>query len=270
MLKPRYLPDPHRLSILAATILLAYALANFVQLPGRELALQLPGLYLSVQINIKTFVALLVAALTATGADWLLRDHPALEKRSTLEHSLLPALTAWVIGIPLFQMPLGPLWWVGFGVGGTLLILVLLAEYISVDPQDVRQPPAAAGLTALSFVLYLTLAVSLRFAGIRLFLIVPALTLALWLVSLRVLHLRLHGRWAPIHTGVVALLIGQMAAALYYWPLSPVSFGLVLLGPAYSLTSLIAGLEEGRSFRQAFVEPLVVLVLVWGAALWMH
>ena len=92
----RHLPDADRLSMLTATILLAYALAHFIDLPGRELALQLPGIYLSVQVNVQTFVGPLVAALTASGANWLLRDHPAIGGQSTMEHWLLPALTAWV------------------------------------------------------------------------------------------------------------------------------------------------------------------------------
>ncbi len=267
MLKSRYLPDPERLSVLAATILLAYALARFIDLPSRELAVQLPGLYLSAQVNVRTFVTFLVAGLTATGADWLLRDHPGLGNRNTIEHWLLPALTAWVIGLPLFQMPLGILWWAGFALGGGLLMFVLVAEFIVVDPDDVRQPPAAAGLTAVSFALYLALCVSLRFAGVRLFLILPALAFTSGLVSLRALHLRLHGQWAPVEAGIVALVLGQIAAALYYWPLSSVAFGLALLGPAYGLTSLIAGLAEGEPVRQALIEPGIVLLVVWGAAI---
>lgn len=149
-------------------------------------------------------------------------------------------------------------------------MLVLVAEYISVDPEDVRQPPAAAGLTAVSFALYLALAVALRFNELRLFLILPALSLAVFLVSLRTLNLRLRGQWAFIPAGVVALITGQLVAALHYWPLSPVSYGLALLGPAYALTSLIAGLAEGDRLRESLIEPGVVLVLVWGAALWIH
>jgi hypothetical protein len=149
-------------------------------------------------------------------------------------------------------------------------MLVLLAEYIVVDPEDVRHPPAAAGLTAVSFALYLALAVALRFGGVRLFLVLPALTLAAGLVSLRALHLRLHGRWAFIPAGVIALIVGQLAAGLYYWPLTPVAYGLALLGPAYALTSLIGALEEGEPLSQALVEPGIVLVLVWGAAVWIR
>jgi hypothetical protein len=60
-----YLPDAERLSILSATILLAYALSQFVDLPGRQIAVQLPGIYLEAQVDVQTLVALLVAGLTA-------------------------------------------------------------------------------------------------------------------------------------------------------------------------------------------------------------
>jgi hypothetical protein len=264
--RPHFLPDADRLSVLAAMILLAYALARFIDLPGTSLGVQLPGFYISLQLNVQTIVAFLVALLTATGADWLLREHPALGKGATIEHWLLPALTAWVIGIPLFQVPLGPLWWAGFAVGGAFLMLVLVAEYIVVDSEDIRQPVAAAGLTVLSFALYLILAITLRIAGLRAFLIVPGLGFAIGLVSLRTLHLRLHGRWAFVPAGVIALLTAQIAAALHYLPITPVTYGLLLLGPAYALTSLLANLAEDEPLRQAVVEPALVLVIVLGAA----
>lgn len=268
--RPGYLPDAERLSVLSATILLAYALSRFVDLPGRQIAVQLPGIYLEAQINFRTLVALLVAGLTAAGTDWLLRDHPARGKKPLFQHWILPALSALVIAIPLSQMPLSTLWWVGFALGGAALILVLVAEYIALDPDDIRMPLASAGLIAISFALFLALAVALRFSGARLFLILPGLSLAAGLVSLRTLHLRLHGQWALVQAGMVVFVIAQLVAALHYWPLSPVPYGLVLLGPAYALTSLFARLEEGESLRQAILEPIVILVLVWGAAIWIR
>jgi hypothetical protein len=270
VIKSQSLPDADRLSVLAAMILLSYALARFINIPARDLELQLPGLYLAIEINVRTIVSLLVAGLMATGADWLVRQHPAARDKNTFEHWLLPALTAWVLGVPLFQLPLGPLWWAGFAVGGAVLMLVLVAEYIAVDPNDVRQPVAAAGLTAVSFALYLTLAIALRFSGTRMFLIVPALTAAAGLFSLRTLHLRLHGQWAFAQASLIALVSGQFAAALYYWPLSPVSYGLAVLGPAYALTSLIANLAEGEPLKQGLIEPALVLAVVWGTAMWMY
>jgi hypothetical protein len=267
--KPRYLPQPDRLSILAATILLVYAISRFIELEPRTLAMQLPGVYLEVQINVYTVVSFLVLGLTAAGADWLLRDHPAIGRHSTIEHWLLPTLTAWVIGQPLFSLPIGPLWWTGFGLGGGLLMLVLVAEYIAVDPDDVRQPAAAAGLIAVSFALFLALVVELRVEELRLFQIIPLLGLGAGLVSLRTFHLRLR-LWAFVEAGLVAFLVGQIGAALFYWRISPAAYGLILLGPAYGLTSLISSLADGEGWRQALVEPVLVLMVFWGAALWLR
>jgi hypothetical protein len=267
--RSRNLPNPDRLSVLAAALLLAYALTHFVVLPGKEFELQLPGIFISFQFNVKTLIGIIAAGMTASGADWLLRDHPALQSRGTLQHWLLPALTAWVIGIPLFQLPLSLTWWGVFVIGGTLLLLVLVAEYIVVDVDDLRYFIASAGLTAVSFALFLMLAIVMRSVGLRLFLLLPALALAAGLVSLRTLHLRSLGEWKLPETVVIMLIVSQVAAALHYWPLPPISFGLAVLGPAYALTSLINALGEGEPLRQALLEPGLVLLAAWGAALWM-
>jgi len=266
---PYRLPNADRLSVVAATILLAYAIARLIQLPEIELATQLPGFYLAAKLNVQILTAFIVAGLTAAGADWLLRDHPALHHRHTVEHWLLPALTAWAIGLPLFQVPLSLTWWIGFALGGAMLILELLAEYIVVDAQDERRGLAAAGLTAVSFALYLILAASLHFGGQRLFLMLPTLAIASGLVSLRTLRLRQPGHWALLEAGLGAMTTAQVAAALHYWPIQSVAVGLGVLGPAYALTNLLGNLAEGDPLRQAIVEPVVVVILIWGAAFWM-
>lgn len=263
-----HLPDGDRISVLAATILLAYALVGIISLPSFEIAWQLPGVYLQVEINARTVVAILVGGLAASGAAWLLHDHPALQSRSTFEHWLLPALTSWVIGLPLSQMEIGSAWWIAFGIGGGSLMLVLVAEYIVVDPDDPLNAPASVLLTVISFALFLALAVTLQIASVRLFLSLPALTLAAFLVSLRTLHLRLPERWAFLEAGMISVVIAQIAAALHYWPISPVSYGLILLGPAYALTSLVYNLMGGMRPRQAITEPLIVLLILWGLTLW--
>jgi hypothetical protein len=76
-----------------------------------------------------------------------------------------------------------------------LLILVFVAEYIVFDLSDARHVPAIVGLTAVSFALYLILIIAVRAAGLRLYLLLPALVIPIGLVSLRTLYLRLGGRW---------------------------------------------------------------------------
>lgn len=275
------LPDADRLSALAATILLAYALGHFVDLPVQQFGIQLPGFYLAFPLSAGGITALLVAGLTAAGMGWLLQQHPVLTqkhadrqdgggKHRVLEHMLLPGLTAWGIGLPLSQIPFSPIWWVGFTLGGGLIMLVLIAEYIVFDPDDARYGLAAAGLTVLSFVLYLVLAAALRFAEMRLTQVLPVLALAALLVSLRTLHLRFHGWWAYEQAGLVALICVQFASALHYWPISPVTFGLILLGPIYALTNLLGNLEDDEPFPRAMIEPAVLLGVIWGIAVFIR
>lgn len=263
----QHLPDANRLSVVTATVLLGYALTPFVTLPDRFIGLQLPGFFFELNLNFSTLVSILVAILAAAGTDWLIQGHPHLEGKIRLPHWLLPALTAWAIGVPLATLSVGPEWWAVFALGGLLFVLVLLAEYIVVDANDIRYGPASVGLMAVSFALFLVLTVSVRAAGMRLYALVLTLAPTLFLVCLRSLYLRSGGRWFLNWSLGIALIIGQAAAGLHYWPLTPLKFGLLVIGLAYAVTSLAGGIEEGRSWRTVWIEPVVMLVLLWGFSL---
>jgi hypothetical protein len=261
------LPNIDHLSVLAAMIVLAYTLGRFIDLPSWQISNQLPGLYIEFTINVNMVTSLLVACMTAAGANWLMRGHPAVKGKHSLEHAILPALTALVIGIPLGGVPVGLGWWVGLISGAFILVLVLIAEYIAVDPEDIRLPLATAALSAVSFALFLVLAGALRAGGVRLLYNIPALVFAAWLVSLRVTNLRLHGEWTIYESAIIAFVIGQITAAFNYWPLTPITFGLVLLGPSYALISLFCNLIEEKPFRKVIFEPIISILIAWGAAL---
>jgi len=263
----QYLPNVDRISVLGGMITLAYVLTHFINIPIKELAVQLPGIYLAVQINVNTLVAILVAGLTAAGADWIYHDHPAL-KGKTISYLILPALTSLVIGFPLAQLPFGIAWWLGIAAGVLVLVLVLIGEYISINAKDVRQPLAAAGLTAVSFALYLVMATSLRSEGTRLFLALPGLAVGAWLVSLRVLHLRLHGQWLVYEAAIIAFIVSQLVAAFFYWPVTPIAFGVLVVGPSYALLSLFIGLIEEKPIRQVLIEPALAVLISIGVAIW--
>ncbi len=147
-----------------------------------------------------------------------------------------------------------------------LLALVFLAEYIVVEPSASNYAIASAGLTALSFAVYLILTTALRFSGARLFLMAPALFIAAGLVSLRTLHLRIGQKWEYNWAVGIALICTQIGAGLHYWPISPVQFGLISLGPLYALSTLIGNLLEGTPLRRALVEPVIALILFWSIA----
>jgi hypothetical protein len=261
------LPDINHLSVLAAMIVLSYTLGRFIDLPSWQISSQLPGLYIEITIDVNMITAVLVACMTAAGANWLMHNHPAAHGKHSLEHVILPALTALVIGIPLSGVSVGLGWWVGLISGAFILVLVLIAEYIAVDPEDIRLPLATAALSAVSFALFLVLAGALRAGGVRLLYNIPALVFAAWLVSLRVTNLRLHGEWTIYESAIIAFVIGQITAAFNYWPLTPITFGLLLLGPSYALISLFCNLIEEKPFRKVIFEPIISLLIAWGAAL---
>jgi hypothetical protein len=266
----RYLPDQARISILTATVLLAFALTRLVSAPPYQLAMPLPGFYISLTFNLNTLIVLLAAGLTAAGMDWLLRTHPSLKKGETREHWLLPTLTTLVIGIALYTLQKTIIWWLGFGLGAAILLVVFFAEFVAVDPSDSRYPFATAILTVLAFVIFLILAIALKASNARLFLVAPALFLGSGLVALRTLHLRLNEHWEVVWATGIAVVTVQLGAALYYMPLTPVRFGLGLLGPVYALTALAISLAEGNPPRQAIIEPAVMLVVLCGLMIWFH
>ena len=265
----RYLPDSTRLSVLTASVLLAFALTRVINVPGFfSLPLLVGNIRFTLSFNLNTVIVLLAAGMTATGMDWLLRTHPLLEKGETREHWLLPTLTVLVIGIALYTLPNSPIWWLGFGLGAAIFLVVALSEYVVVDPNDARYPVATAILTVLAFVIFLILAVALKAANARLIMLIPALFLGGGLAALRTLHLRLNERWEVAWAAGIGFVAAQLGAALHYLPLTPVRFGLALLAPLYALTVLAVSLVEGNPFRRAFLEPTIMLVLFWGLAIW--
>ena len=269
MNEQRYLPDADRVGMLTSTVLLAFALTHLIQAPEFNLEIQLPGFFFLLPLNLPTAMSLLTAGLTATGMDWLLRGHPSLGGRPTYQWWLLPMLTSFVIGALLSILPSGTVWTVGFLIAGTFLFFVFVAEYIVVDPGAPYYAIAMAGLTAISHTLFFILAVALRYGAVRLYILVPALFLAAALASLRILHLR-SGRWEYAWSLGIGFVCVQVASGLHYWPISPIQFGLMLVGLLYSLTSLAVNLEEDQPTRRAVLEPTVIMVLCLGLAIFIQ
>jgi hypothetical protein len=270
MNEQKYLPDSSRVGVLTSTVLLAFALARLIRSPEFNLEIQLPGFFLLVPLNLSTAMSFISAGLTATGMDWLLRGHPFLNGRSTFQWWILPTLTTFVVGIPLSILPDGPAWWVGFAVGGILIFFVFLAEYLVVDANSPYYASAMAGLIAISYTLFFILAVAIRYSGARLFLLIPGLFIASTLASLRILHLRFSGQWEFAWSLGIGLVCIQIAAGLHYWPLSPIQFGLMLVGPLYALTTLAANLGEDQPVQRAVLEPAVAAALCWGLSIFIR
>jgi len=129
----QHLPEVNRLSILVAVVLLAYALMPFVNIPERGLFFQLPGVFIVIRLTFPALISAITALLAATGSTWLFESHPHFRDRRARIYWLLPGLTAWVVGTTLGTLEVSPQWWAVFALGGLLLVMVMLAEYIVLD-----------------------------------------------------------------------------------------------------------------------------------------
>lgn len=268
--KRSYLPDADRLGVLIASVLLTYALARLIQIPRYTLTLTLPGFYFALPLTLSTAMTILAAGLTATGMDWLMRGHPLLVGKVTLEYLLLPTLTAFILGVLLTLFPEGVAWWAGFGIGTFLLVSIFLAEYIVVELSAPYYALARAGLTAVSYSLFLILVTALRFSSGRMFVLVPAIFIVAGLISLRILHLDGTDRWDIPWALGIGLVCAQVGAGLHYWPLTPIQFGLVLTGPLYALSTLSINLADNIPVRRAAIGPGLIVAFAWGAAVFLR
>ena len=272
---PRSLPDFEHTSVLSATLILTFILGEFIRLPEREIAIQVFDILLSFTLSSRLVSALLTAGLTISGTAWLLHAHPARTEKGTLQHWVLPGLTAWVLSVTLSAVPGGTLWYIILFTGTLFLALVWIAEYISVDPTDPNFRYAANGLTILAYALYLVLAVNLRAVGTRLVYLLPTLVFPVILISARYLRLKLEAqdlasasnrRLSLVTAGTLALVAAQLATTFHYFPVSPMSFGLFLLAPVYAANTFFGNLVDDRSRVRTMLEPLLILLGLWAAA----
>lgn len=239
-----------------------YAMIPFVEFPTRQFSINLALLTLNFSLNFNFLISILVALLAALGSDWLIQSHPHRDSRSLIRHGFIPALTAWVIGIPLGSLAIGLEWWAVLALSGLLLILVFISEYIVVDPHSAANMPASMGLTAVSFALFLTLAIAVHAAGIRLFLLLPTLVLSLFLLVLRSINLRSpYGQWNYFWTVGISFFIGQLVIGLHYLSIKPITFGLIIVAISYPLTIFAANLEEGLNGRKLWSEPMILFLI---------
>lgn len=260
----RHFPDRDRLSVITAVIVLAYALARFVELPSREISAVLFGSKIGFELNGQLMLLLMVAALISTGSETLIRSHPRAESgyRRNALHWIVPGWTALGLGLLLELAPTGPVWWLGLAVSAVFLVMVLVAEYTVVDPDDAVYRVAALGLTALAFIVAMALFGWVRFTGTRAAL--SATFTAAIAGSLGVRLLMLNG--APfsrsaIYASIIGLVVGEAMWAFNYWRLAPTGAGLLLLVLFYVLHGLSQQHLTAQLNRRAIIEYMVVGII---------
>ncbi len=266
-----WLPRPWKLGSIAAALVLVSLAVRLFQFPPRVWSLTVLGLVVSVPFTPAGLVALFLVLFTVSGVDWLFQDHPRYGRLPHLWlHTLLPTFTAWTLEMALLFTREPTRWWAMLVGGSLLLIGVLMAEYVALDPESPPFVAVQAGLTALGYLLFLMAAMYTRMAGWRLLWAAPTLTLMAGLVSLRLFALYTFGRFVWLETWMVTLLMGQAVLVMHVLALSPLGYGLALVLGLYVLHTVYRGLLEGHTLREALREPMWVALLLVGALLWLE
>jgi hypothetical protein len=253
-------PDADRVSALTALVILAYTLVRVVDLPALPVETAVAGLILRLEVNTRLIMITLAAALAVVGTQGLVRSHPRTADRSRppFEHTLIPALAALGVGIILTRLPQGPPFWIGLGLGATLIVAVLLAEFISVDPGDPRAALAALGLSWLSFLLLSGAVFAVRATGQRAAFAIPWIALTAGAVAWRTLRLEIPWSHRWVHAVAIGGAAGQIGWALHYWPISPWRYALLLTLLVYAATRLTSSVLQGDLTRTAVGEVVLV------------
>jgi hypothetical protein len=254
-------PNRERLSVVVATIMLAYAISQAIDLPTNPTPIVVGGIIVPLRFDMNFIVTLAVAVMTASGTDWIIRDHPGVSQTTTLPHLLLPTLSAWVLSISLNNLADVPFKWLVLLVGGSFLLIVILAEYFVLNPDDYRAPIGVALLTSIAYAMILALSVTLESTDQRLIVSIPAIMIGTAVLSMRILQLQTGQGWPWLETTACILFVTQTAAALHYLPLTPLANGVIVLGALFSLVNFIINLNQEVSFRRTVIESVIPFVL---------
>jgi len=259
------LPEINRLSIISAAIMLAFALTQLVSFPIQTLSFGFLGILIEFGIDFRTIITILSAILAAAGMDWLILSHPkralGINRWIYFRHWIIPVFTTIVISVALNTFAGSAFGWVSFVFGSLLLIAVFIAEYNMVASEENEYPLARIGLTGLTFALFLLLSIALFSTNVRLYLRLPILAIGSMMTISRSLFLRT-GHWYTFWAFVNSLIVTQIAVGLHYLPLSSIQNGLILVGFAYVLTTLVTGIKESRKGPALCAEPVIMMVVV--------
>ena len=261
-----------RASVVATLVVLGLILAAFLQFPTWTHDLTVLGSPLTVSISQTALMAALLAAIACTGTDAIVRSHPTarrIEARYSFVTWTLPGLTVLLAAVLLPQAPTRLYQLAGYVLTGLILILVISAEYYTVDPGDRLYLTARLSLNAWAYLLALMIFVLIYSAKARSLVSATGVMVISTLLALE--FLRSAGRGfsrTALYALIAGLSTGEIIWAMNYWRIRGLTGGLILLLGFYVATGLANQQLQGRLNRRVLVEYAAVALV--GLAVLLH
>jgi hypothetical protein len=216
------------------------------------------------------FIAIAVLSLTTLGLfAWALSE--GLGKNATILTLVLPVIFTAGVGIFWFLLPTNIFTRIPIVIfyGAGIYVLCLTANIFSVSAvRTIALLRAARGvgfvLTLLTFFLVFDAILSLRVLMPISALSVAVISFPLFLQGLWSVNLEIKlAKEITIYSLVSSLIMGEIAASVFFWPVTVVVGSLFLTVAVYMLLGLGQAKAEGRLFLQTVREYLLVVVLVF-------
>jgi hypothetical protein len=254
-----------RASVVATLVVAGLILAAFLQFPIWSYSLTVLGSPLTITLTQTALMAALLVGITCTGTDSIVRSHPTarrIEARFSFVTWTLPALTALLAVILLPHAPTQLYQMAGYVLTGLILILVISAEYYTVDPADTHYAVARLSLNAWAYLLALIIFILIYSPKARSLISATGVTLVSTLLALEFLRSAGQGfRRTALYAVIAGLCTGEIIWAMNYWRISGVTGGLILLLGFYVFTGLANQQLQGRLKRRVLLEYAAVALI---------
>jgi hypothetical protein len=238
-----------KLSVVASVILLCLALSLIVESPT-AFSFMVLGSPLTVRFCQNWLAAVLLTSMACVGVASIMRLHPLFQE-GKLSHTsvfwILPGLATLLATLLLPQAPDRIYTLGGLAVVGILLLLIIAAEYCTIDPGAPGHRVARLGLNFIAYLMALVL-FALIYESKAPGLLMAAATLAVSsILALDLLHGTQQGlRRTSLYALIVGLVMGEIVWALSYSKLNSPSMnsghrltaGILLLLIFYLITGL--------------------------------
>lgn len=296
-----------RADVLATLVMLGLLLATVLHFPAWSHELTVLGSALTIRISQTAMMAALLVGITCTGTDAIVRLHPLVRRIDrdapadrvySFVTWTVPALTTLLATVLLPQAPslgyfiasLLPQTRLGSNIAslllktpsvtyytaslmliGIVLILIVSAEYATVDPADRRYRPARLLLDAWSYLLALVAFVLIYRIKARSLISATEVTLISTLLSLEFLRGARQGFGrTTLYALIAGLSTGEIIWAMNYWRINEVTGGLLLLLGFYIATGVANQQLQGKLTRRVLIEYAAVGLIGLFALLWLR
>jgi len=267
-------PERERLSVILAATLASATLFRFIDLPTLAWGVRrILGSPLQVTFGGDWLLVLLMVGLVATGTFSLIQNHPIHEsqERLLIFSLITPTLGTLLASLLLIRATSWPVWLVTLLIGGVLIGLLMHLSYRAFSPDSPGYTTARTLLNIADYLLGFALASIILRAQERALITGPAMLALMGLLAGDLLSAS-GVKWTKVllFSGIIALLVGELAWVLGYWPVSTWTAATMLTLALYLLSGLSYQYLLGRMTQRILWEFGIVALIMFVLVLWIR